>query len=102
MTVCRPVARLKQPCAEEPNLDHLTANAVNLYPVANANSVPSHQHEPAAESQDEILKHDGQPSCGQTQNGGCLLRRAKDDEQHEQQSNQLRSKVQDRSKRLSL
>src|SRR5207245_1148859 len=57
MAMGSPVSRLQQPSTEQPELYHLAADTINLYPVPNSHSVWAHQNKPAAECQDEILEH---------------------------------------------
>src|ERR1700758_3206197 len=74
MTVGGPVSRLQKPRAEQPELYDLAADTINLYPVPDPTPVWSHQNDPAAECQDEILKDYGQPRRHQTQDRWHLPR----------------------------
>ena len=75
VTFICPAAGFKHGCPEEPDFCHLTAHAVDLYPIANSNAILAHQHKPSEESDDEVL-HDDREACGsETQNRRHLLRR---------------------------
>src|SRR3984885_5795854 len=79
MTVGRPVSCLQQPGAEQPEFHHFSTDAIDFYPVVYPDSVGSHQNEPAAERQDEVLKDQRQSCSRQTENRRHLLRHAEDD-----------------------
>src|SRR5439155_25253893 len=73
MAMGSPVSRLQQPSTEQPELYHLAAATINLYPVPNPNSVWAHQNKPTAECQAEILEYHGQSCRRQTQDRWHLL-----------------------------
>ena len=41
---------------EHPQLDHFAGHAVDLHPIAEADAVFPHEHEPTEETHDEILQ----------------------------------------------
>ena len=59
-----PVAGFKQHGAQQTDFDHLTAHAVDLDPVAHADSITAHQNEPAKEGDNEIFHGNGQAGAG--------------------------------------
>ena len=71
-------------------LDDFAADAVNFYPIANANSVFSHQHEPAKKCDDEILHGDGEARAHKSQNRPELARRTENHQQNQEKSEQLK------------
>ena len=56
MAFVRPVAGFEQYGAEDARLDDLSSNAVDLHPVAHANSVLTHQDKPAEEGKNKSCK----------------------------------------------
>src|SRR5882757_5785498 len=102
MTVGRPVSCFQQPGAEQPEFHHFSTDAIDLYPVVYPDSVGSHQYEPAAEGQDEVLKDQRQSCSSQAENRRHLLWHTEDDEQDQQQADQLCAQVQNRFKCLFL
>ena len=83
MALVGPVAGFEQGGAEEADLDDLAADAVDLDPVADADAVFAHEDEPAEEGEDEVLKDDGEAGGAEAEDGGDLVGRAEDDEEHE-------------------
>ena len=53
------------------------------------NAVFADEDKPAQKRENEILQGDGEGSGGKTEDGWCLLGRAKDDEQNEHHANKL-------------
>ena len=64
-----PVARLEQHGVEDAHLHHLAADAVDLHPVADADAVTAHEHEPAEEGHDEVLERHGEAGTGEAEHG---------------------------------
>ena len=71
------------------DFDDLAADAVDLDPVADANAVAPHQHEPAEEGDDEIFHRDRQAGAGQAEHRRRLCGHAEDDEQNHQRAHGL-------------
>ena len=74
-SLCK-VAGFKQRGAHQADLDYLTADAVDLNPVAHAHAVLAHENKPAEKGENEILQCDRECGGGQTQDGWHLLRRS--------------------------
>src|SRR5580692_9412645 len=94
MAIGSPVSRLRQPGAEQTEVNHLAADTIDLYPIPNPDSVRSHQNEPTAEREDEILKDDGESRGRQAEDGWHLAWYSENDQQDEQEADQLRSQIQ--------
>ena len=97
MSLVRSVARLQQRGAEEPDIDDLACHAVDLHPVALADPIAAHQHKPAEERQDEVLKDHRQSRHTQSQDGRHLAGRAEDEQQHQHQRHPLDSQAGNRA-----
>src|SRR5207248_8480307 len=74
MTGVGPVAGFEQHGSQQIYFHYFTDHAVDLNPIANANSVASHQHEPTDEGHDEIFQSDSQSCAGQAEDGRHLIR----------------------------
>src|ERR1039457_3762127 len=53
----RPVAGFEQHGAQQADLNYFADHAVDLYPIADSDSVSSHQHEPSKKSDDRSEEH---------------------------------------------
>ena len=60
---------------EHPELHDLAGHAVDLDPVAEADTVPAHQHEPAGEGDQEVLERHREARACQAEEGAELGRR---------------------------
>src|SRR5260370_4541634 len=73
-----PVPRFEQYSVEHPELDYFAGHAVDFHPIAEANAIFPHQHEPPQETHDEVFQRDGKASPSQAPKCSNLSRRAKD------------------------
>src|SRR5215472_9590206 len=73
-----PIAGLEQNRVERPDLNDFPGHAVDFHPIAQANPVPAHEHEPADESDDEVLQRNGQTRSRQSKERSELARRPED------------------------
>src|SRR5262249_2434744 len=89
MATVGPIAGFEHGSAEDSDFDDLTADAVDLDPVADANAVLAHEDEPSEEGEDESLKDDGETGGGETQNGCELAGCAEDYEKSKEHRNRL-------------
>src|SRR5579872_3850216 len=72
-----PIAGFHEHCAQQRDLDDLSANPLNLNPVADADSVLAHQNEPTDEADDEIFQCDRETSTGESDDRGKLAGQTK-------------------------
>ena len=54
-----------------------------MTPLISTQSVLAHKNEPAKEADDKVFESDGKPGAGESQECAEIRRRAKDDEQDE-------------------
>jgi len=57
-----PVAGFEQNGVEHPELDHFAGHAVDLHPIAEADAVFPHEHEPTEETHDESFNATVRPA----------------------------------------
>src|SRR5579859_752727 len=95
-----PVAGFQQDGFEQADLDHFSADAIDLDPVSDANAIASHENEPAEECDDEIFHRDSKAGAGESQNGGRLRGHTKNNEQNEYDADCLCGKFNDGTKRV--
>src|SRR5580704_16550604 len=87
-----PVAGFEQRRAEQADLHNFAADTIDLDPVADANAVASHQHEPADEADDEVFQRHREAGAGQPEHCRGLAWHAEYDEDNEQKSDRLHGK----------
>src|SRR5215469_7576999 len=92
-----PIAGLEQNRVERPDLNDFPGHAVDFHPIAQANSVPAHEHEPTDESDDQALQRNGQARSRQSEERSELARRPEDHEQNQKERAYLRSHPNDGS-----
>src|SRR5262245_2279135 len=102
MAVSGPVAGFQKPGAEQAALDYLTEDPFDLNPIARSDAVWSHEHKPATECEDEVLKNHGETSSSETYDGRHLLRHAEHCQQNEQKPNGLCTQAQNGAQCLFL
>ena len=102
VTGIRPVTGLEQHRAQHPELHHLAAHAVDLDPVAEADAVLAHQHEPADEGDDEILERDREAGAREPHHGAELPRHPDDDQHDEHHAENLQRDPDHAAKRPEL
>jgi len=73
-----PVAGFEQHGVEHPKLHYFAGHAVDFDPVAEADAVLAHQHEPAEEAQDEVLERNGEARARKAEKSPELARRPED------------------------
>src|SRR5256884_2908731 len=96
------VAGFEQYGAKHTELDHLTAHAVDLDPVADAHAVPAHQHEPADEGDDEVLERHGETCAGETEHGAQLPRYSDQHQEDDHHADDLQRDADDVAQRGEL
>ena len=64
MAFVRQISGFEQGGAHQANLSNFAAHAVDLDPIADANSVLAHEDEPAKKRKNEILHRDGETGGG--------------------------------------
>ena len=79
-----PVSQFEQHRFQQADFDDFTADAVDFHPIAHADSILSHQFEPAEKGNDEVLHDDGKPGGRQPDDRGHLSRGSHDDKQDKQ------------------
>src|SRR5215813_3191904 len=102
MAMRRPVSSLQQPSAKQTELNYFADNTIDLHPVPYANSVWSHQNEPTAKRQNEILKDHREARGYQTYDGWHLSRHSEDYQQDQQEPEDLCPQTQNRAHCLFL
>ncbi len=100
MSFVSPVTVFQDRGAEKIDLNHLACHAIDLYPVADTDSVLAHQNEPAEKSEDETLQSYREPGRRETQDGRDLAGYTERDQQDTHHANQLHTEPQDRAQRL--
>ena len=96
----RPVAGFEQNGLQQPDFDHLAGHAVDLNPVAHADAVAPHQHEPSKECDDEILHRHRQPGARQAEHRRRLRGHAENNEADHDRAHRLRRKFHHRPQRV--
>ena len=84
-----PVPRFQQDRVEHSGLHYFAGHSVDLHPIAQSNPVSPHQHEPSDKPNDEILQRDGESRAGKPKESSQLIRRTKNDQQHEKHCKDL-------------
>ena len=85
---------------QQTDLDDFSADAVDLDPVADADAVAPHQHEPSKEGDDEVFHGDGQACARQAQDRSRLRGHAENDEQNCDRAHRLRREFHHRPQRV--
>ncbi len=73
-----PVAGFEQDGVEHAELYDFAGDAVDFDPVAKANSIFAHQHEPTDEADDEIFQRNGEAGAGEAEERAEVGRRTED------------------------
>src|SRR5882762_368433 len=76
-----PIAGLHQHGVEHAEFRDFAADAVDFHPVAEANAIATHQHQPPEKSHDEVLQRDREACAHDADHGAELSRYTDDDEQ---------------------
>ena len=95
-----PVAGFEKDGLEQADFNDFAAYAIDFDPIPDTNAVPSHEHEPAEEGDDEIFHRDSKACAGETENRGGLRGHAKDDEEDDKSAERLRGKFDDGAERV--
>lgn len=87
---------------EQSDFDDFAAHAVDFHPIAVANSVLPHQHEPAEKSDDKILHRNRKPRAGEGQNRRHLAGHAENNHQNQNGAHRPSDNVRDRAQGQEL
>ena len=97
-----PVAGFEQHGVERANFDDFAGHAVDFHPIAQANSIFSHQHKPADEANDEILESYRETRAGKPEKRTELSWQTENHQEYEKHGSHLYGHASDGVKRLYL
>src|SRR6201999_1093036 len=97
-----PIAGLEQHRVEHAEFGDFAADAVDFDPVAKPDSVAAHEHEPAEESDDEILEGNRQAGADYPQGGRELARHSDHYQQNDERGHHAQAHTDDAAQRLDL
>ncbi len=82
--------------------NNFAGHSIDFHPIAKADTVFSHEHEPTQETDDEILQRHGQARAGEPQNRSKLAWRPENHQQDEQHRADLHYHPRQRPHRFDL
>src|SRR5580658_8795135 len=97
-----PAPGLKQHRVKQPDLQHFSPDAVDLDPVAGANAILAHQHEPAKEPNDEIFHGHRQARPGEREDGRKVGGNPENNQQNQQHAEGLQHEQDQSAHRVHL
>src|SRR5271167_916315 len=79
-----PIAGLEQYRVKHAEFRDFAADAIDLHPVAQPDTIAPHEYQPTKKRHNEVLQGHGQPGADDPDRGGKLTRNAEDNQHNDQ------------------